>query len=348
MSSRIAVCGQHPVSTATMRSVGSTAARAQRLGVLGREDVVGDDDERQLVAQQRAQRADERRLASPDRPADADAQRPVDAARRMVVTWAADGQVVMQGVMRRTSCGGMGTPIAGRGRRELCVVRASCDEQPGDQPPWCSPRISDSGRRRPGGRRGPSTHAPTRRGLRRPTRRRRACTATSERVEPEQPHGGGGDRRAEVVQDERGGVGRRAARRRDRAPSAIGWWAHRGSRRTASTPAPGQMRAEARTSWRPSRRLIVRSGGDVDPGGVLRVQSAAITSRVVGARRRRGAANAASTTPSSPAARQVRSSVATSTTSPSRGRLDTGRVGVAARREPAVGSSSRAASIGDQ
>ena len=77
MSSRIAVCGQHPVSTATIRSVGQHLGTSQRLGVLGREDVVRDHGERELVAQELAQRTDERRLAAADRTTDADPQRPL-------------------------------------------------------------------------------------------------------------------------------------------------------------------------------------------------------------------------------------------------------------------------------
>ena len=43
MSSRIAVCGQPPVSTARIRSAGSTPVRRRNCGVLGRVDVVRDD-----------------------------------------------------------------------------------------------------------------------------------------------------------------------------------------------------------------------------------------------------------------------------------------------------------------
>ena len=45
MSSRIAVCGQPPVSTARIRSAGSASWRVEEFGVLLREDVVGDDAE---------------------------------------------------------------------------------------------------------------------------------------------------------------------------------------------------------------------------------------------------------------------------------------------------------------
>ena len=48
MSSRIAVCGQQPVCTATIRSVGARRP-AQEVGVLGGVDVVGHHRQRQLV-----------------------------------------------------------------------------------------------------------------------------------------------------------------------------------------------------------------------------------------------------------------------------------------------------------
>jgi hypothetical protein len=75
MSSRIAVCGQQPVSTAVIRSDGQHCGGPQGLGVLGSEDVVGDDDERSSIAQQRAQCSNQRRLAAAHWASDPDAQR---------------------------------------------------------------------------------------------------------------------------------------------------------------------------------------------------------------------------------------------------------------------------------
>ena len=61
MSSRIAVCGQAPVSTARIRAGSSTPAERRNPGVLVGVDVVGDHAELelggQLAAQQRDQRA---------------------------------------------------------------------------------------------------------------------------------------------------------------------------------------------------------------------------------------------------------------------------------------------------
>ena len=45
MSSRTAVCGQPPVSTARDALGGERLVAHQELGVLAREDVVGDDGE---------------------------------------------------------------------------------------------------------------------------------------------------------------------------------------------------------------------------------------------------------------------------------------------------------------
>ena len=54
MSSRIAACGQPPVSTARMRLGGQRLVADQELGVLAGEDVVGDDAE--AVASSRSAR----------------------------------------------------------------------------------------------------------------------------------------------------------------------------------------------------------------------------------------------------------------------------------------------------
>ena len=86
MSSRTAVCGQPPVSTAAIRSGGERLVAHEELGVLLREDVVGHDREVVLVAKQPAEREEQRRLAAPDRTADADGERPlaVVAAERRI------------------------------------------------------------------------------------------------------------------------------------------------------------------------------------------------------------------------------------------------------------------------
>ena len=76
MSSRMAVCGQPPVSTAAIRSAGKRVVAGQELGVLPREDVVGDDGELVIVAKQPAEREQQRGLAAADRAADADGERP--------------------------------------------------------------------------------------------------------------------------------------------------------------------------------------------------------------------------------------------------------------------------------
>ena len=74
MSSRTAVCGQPPVSTAAMRSAGSAWLRTRNSRVLPREDVVGDDGEAVVVAQRAAEREQQRGLAAADRTADADGE----------------------------------------------------------------------------------------------------------------------------------------------------------------------------------------------------------------------------------------------------------------------------------
>ena len=79
-SSRMAVCGQPPVSTPMMRSSGSAPATRQDARILLGVDVVGDGAEVVAVAEALAQRLHQRRLAGADRTADADAQRTVRGA----------------------------------------------------------------------------------------------------------------------------------------------------------------------------------------------------------------------------------------------------------------------------
>ena len=71
-SSRMALCGQPPVSTPTMRSSGSTSPPRQKLGVLAGVDVVGDDGEVVSRPEFPAQALHEGRLARADRAADAE------------------------------------------------------------------------------------------------------------------------------------------------------------------------------------------------------------------------------------------------------------------------------------
>ena len=82
MSSRIAACGQPPVSTARMCARGQRVVADQELGVLAREDVVRHDAEPQVVAQPPAQREQQRGLAAADRAADADGERRVAEVAR--------------------------------------------------------------------------------------------------------------------------------------------------------------------------------------------------------------------------------------------------------------------------
>jgi len=53
---------------------GERLVAGQELGVLAREDVVGDDGDVVVVAQRAAQRQQQRRLAAADRTADADGE----------------------------------------------------------------------------------------------------------------------------------------------------------------------------------------------------------------------------------------------------------------------------------
>ena len=76
MSSRMAACGQPPVSTARMRSGCQRLVADEELAILPREDVVGHGGEVHAVAQPAAQLQHQRRLAAADRPADADGERP--------------------------------------------------------------------------------------------------------------------------------------------------------------------------------------------------------------------------------------------------------------------------------
>ena len=73
-SSRIAVCGHAPVSTARTRAGSIRPERLDSLGVFLRDDVVGDDADLQIARlHHRDQALDQRRLAGADRTADADA-----------------------------------------------------------------------------------------------------------------------------------------------------------------------------------------------------------------------------------------------------------------------------------
>ena len=73
-SSRIAVCGQPPVSTPMMRSSGKAPATVEQTRILLGVDVVGDGADVVARAEGLAERFHQRRLAGADRPADADAK----------------------------------------------------------------------------------------------------------------------------------------------------------------------------------------------------------------------------------------------------------------------------------
>ena len=76
MSSRTAVCGQPPVSTAAMRSGASASLPHQELRVLLREDVVGDDRDGVAIAEPPAERQQQRGLAAANRSANPDGEGP--------------------------------------------------------------------------------------------------------------------------------------------------------------------------------------------------------------------------------------------------------------------------------
>jgi len=99
MSSRIAVCGQAPVSTATMRESSRTAWPAQEIGVFGRVDVVGHDAEAQPACQRPAQASHQRGLSRTDRPADPDPRaraEPAGGGRSGCKSWLRRVYVVMR------------------------------------------------------------------------------------------------------------------------------------------------------------------------------------------------------------------------------------------------------------
>jgi len=73
-SSRMAVCGQPPVSTPRMRSGDRAPERVRNSASSFGVDIVGDRGDVVTVAQALAQRIHQRSLAGADRPADADAQ----------------------------------------------------------------------------------------------------------------------------------------------------------------------------------------------------------------------------------------------------------------------------------
>ena len=76
-SSRMAVWGQAPVSTATIRSAVEDAFGAQEPGVLVGIDVVGDHAQLQLSGQRSADGRDQRALARADRSGDPEAERAI-------------------------------------------------------------------------------------------------------------------------------------------------------------------------------------------------------------------------------------------------------------------------------
>ena len=280
MSSRIAVCGQHPVSTATMRSSGSTAA--------ARSAFASSDVKMSFVTtttdsssrEQPAQRTDERRLAAADGTTDADPQGPVDAVARWRSAALAMEQVVVQRVVRDVM------RWHGNSRSVMwwwAVMRRTAGRRGA---PWRSPRISVSEPPAAGSSEGGrSTTPPIRRAPRRPRwpgpglhdRRVRSGRGRGVEPRPTSPPRRGGGRRARQHRP----VSRPPQRPPRRGRSADG--VHPASPTRRRGPALGQIRAAARISWRPRRRLVVaevrrHASGRSTP----RRARPAITSSVVG------------------------------------------------------------------
>ncbi len=120
-SSRIAVCGQPPVSTPWMRSAGS-APRRVRIRVLARVDVVGDDASSIARRAGAAELLDERGLARAHRAADADAKRAVGHERNSLVYWVS---CAIESDLRGTALprSSSGPPSRRRGREDRGLER---------------------------------------------------------------------------------------------------------------------------------------------------------------------------------------------------------------------------------
>ena len=137
MSSRIAVCGQAPVSTAAMRSSASTAMRRSASASSVVKMSLVTTTVLTSRAKRSAQRGDERGLAAADRAADADAQRSgagrAEGPRRVV------GQAVVMAVRVAVAPDG----AVGRGCGQEAKSLTS-------QVAWCS--AEDVGEQAGGGR----------------------------------------------------------------------------------------------------------------------------------------------------------------------------------------------------
>ena len=248
MSSRIAVCGQAPVSTGAMRSSASTAIRRSASASSVVKMSLVTTTMLTVVGQQPAQRGDQRGLAAADRATDADAQRA--GAGRAERPHRVVGQAVVVpvgvAVARMMRLAGVvirrqrASPPRWRGARRGCR-RAR----------WWSTGSSPSGVRMRGAR--PRRRASSSRGA-----SRAATRVDLERIEAEQPHRRGGDRADEVMQRAQRGVDRVEAgcagdARRARSAAS----ARRGGTAAAPRTRPlGQARSAGRSSCRPSVRLI--------------------------------------------------------------------------------------------
>ena len=288
MSSRIAVCGQQPVCTASIRSSGEDGVAAQEVGVLGRVDVVGDDGEvvarRPSVRQSAAASAVLPEPTGPPSPTRSGPCRARDAGGCGRV------DVVVQVVIRRQrTCPSVrrGPRRGGRGAGR-----------------WPAGQVVRS--RRP---RGDGVDL---------GREPRGDGGDGERVEGEQPLRG---RRRAADRQVGGGRRRRPAASSPPAaaatPSAIGWCGRSGS---PSHAGDGQARRPTRTRPRPCCRDAARSAGDGVRASASASSAASVgsvgphaaaarpaaTAPAVASRRRRNAA-------SEPASRTCPAAIACST-----------------------------------
>ncbi len=235
MSSRIAVCGQQPVSTATIRSIGSTpAARSASASSVVKMSLVTTTIE--SSSRSSVQSAPTRVVL----PLPTGPPTPTRSAR-------SPGRAVGVVMVTSDGCRGRRRRGVGHGRCLRVAGARQATNSRWSQVPWCSPRISVrvppapgsalAGRDCPGRRVGDQRRRPRRQ----PGLQRRA----GDRVEAEQAHGRGDDGVGEVVDADRRRVVRRRRRRpppRRRArPAGAG-------RRASSRPrrAPGAATRRAR------------------------------------------------------------------------------------------------------
>ena len=286
MSSRIAVCGQHPVSTATISSVGQHRVAPEEVGVLGRVDVVGDDADAYVVAERAAQRGDERGLAAADRSADADAERVGVGARagRPVRVDLAVAVIVVSGGRQEA-----------KSRTSSCAWRSAASEE----------RTASSAGQGADRAAVGEVDRVVRRSRRSIGRSARDRGVHRVRIESEQAHGCASRagspcrrRRRARRRARRGPAATAAAPSRDRVVRSV---RVHGAR--LREPGVGPDASAARTSWRPSVRETARSAGDASRASA----SASIRAHTPDRGRRdhgRGG-EAASFARSSPAARRA-------------------------------------------